>query len=63
MRKVERYWDAIVNLMDDDIREEVHSLLAPCTKKEFLREYVKRDTGFADLLYNEFSIDFFDMQD
>lgn len=38
MRKIERYWDAIVNLMDDDIREEVHGLLAPCTKREFLRE-------------------------
>lgn len=63
MRKVEKYWDAIVNLMDDDIREEVHGLLAPCTKREFLRAYVKRDTGFADLLYNEFSIDFFDIQD
>lgn len=63
MTKIERYWDAIVNLMDDNIREEVHGLLAPCTKREFLREYVKRDTGFADLLYNEFSIDLFDTQD
>ncbi len=63
MAKVEKYWDAIVSFMNDDIREEVHGLLAPCTEKEFLREYVKRDVGFADLLYSEFSIDFFDLQD
>lgn len=62
MTKIERYWDVIVSFMNDNIREEVHGLLAPCTKKEFLREYVKRDTGFADLLYNEFSIDFFNIQ-
>ncbi len=63
MTKIERYWDVIVSFMNDNIREEVHGLLAPCTKREFLREYVKRDIGFADLLYNEFSIDLFDTQD
>lgn len=35
-------WDAVVAMMDDDIREEVHSDLAPCTELEFLKEYLKR---------------------
>ena len=36
--------DVIVNYMDDDTRETVHSELAPCTEVEFLREYLKRSS-------------------
>jgi len=32
-------WDAIVNLMDDDIREEIHNDLAPCGNMIFLTAY------------------------
>ena len=35
-------FEVAVNLMDDDIREEVHADLAPCTDQEFMDEYVKR---------------------
>ena len=35
-------YDAAVNLMDDEIREEIHAELAPCTEEEFLEEYIKR---------------------
>ena len=35
-------WEEIVNCMDDDIRESVHSALAPCTSAEFLAEYLRR---------------------
>lgn len=35
-------FDAAVNLMDDDIREELHQELAPCTNQEFIDEYIKR---------------------
>lgn len=35
-------YDAAVNLMDDEIREEIHAELAPCTEEEFLEEYMKR---------------------
>ena len=41
-------WDVVVNMMDDDTREKVHSELAPCTEVEFLREYLKRSP--ADLI-------------
>lgn len=34
-------WDALVNLMDDDIRERVHAELAPCTEEEFLTRYLE----------------------
>lgn len=34
-------WDAIVNMMDDEIREQVHSELAPCTELEFLTRYLE----------------------
>ena len=29
-------WEAVVNLMDDETREQVHTELAPCTELEFL---------------------------
>ena len=33
--------DVIVNYMDDDTRETVHSELAPCTEVEFLARYLE----------------------
>lgn len=35
-------FDAAVMLMDDDIREELHSEIAPCSKQEFLEAYAAR---------------------
>jgi len=35
-------YDAAVELMDNDLREEVAADLAPCTEQEFFDEYVKR---------------------
>lgn len=49
-------WDAIVTYMNDDIREDVHFDLAPCSEEEFLDEYVKRDPEFEKLLHEEFGI-------
>lgn len=34
-------YDIAVNLMDDDIREELHAELAPCTDQEFFDAYSK----------------------
>ena len=34
-------WDTVVNMMDDDTRETVHSELAPCTEVEFLTRYLE----------------------
>lgn len=32
-------WDTIVGMMDDEIREQVHAELAPCTDEEFYARY------------------------
>lgn len=37
-----KYFEEAVQLMDDELREEIHADLAPCTQEEFLREYEKR---------------------
>lgn len=34
-------FEAAVNLMDDEIRECIHSDLAPCSDQEFIDAYVK----------------------
>ena len=33
--------DVLMNHMDDDLREQVHRELAPCTDKEFLVRYME----------------------
>lgn len=38
----EVYFDACVNLMDDEIREELSQEMAPCTEQEFLDAYIER---------------------
>ena len=35
-------YDLAVSFMDDDLREQIHVTLAPCTDQEFFNEYVKR---------------------
>lgn len=34
-------YDAAVEMMDDDLREELHRGMAPCTNQEFYAAYVK----------------------
>lgn len=41
MSGTEINFDAAVNLMDDEIREEIHADLAPCTEQEFFAAYEK----------------------
>lgn len=35
-------YDVAVQMMDDDLREEIHADLAPCTEQEFFDEYTRR---------------------
>ena len=49
--------DTIATYMNDDIREDLHFRLAPCEPDLFLREYLKRDPKFEELLYDEFGIE------
>lgn len=38
-RNALEYWDHVTEMMDDDLREELHSELAPCEPITFLRRY------------------------
>lgn len=52
----DRKLEAMASLMNDDIREAVHSALAPCTNDDFLAEYLKLDPGFRPIVEEEFGI-------
>lgn len=51
-----KQWEEISSYMSDEIREKVHSELAPCTEDEFLRRYLELDPDFSELLKTEFGI-------
>lgn len=44
----------IAEYMNDEIREELHGKLAPCSNEKFLQEYIKRDPEILEILRNEF---------
>lgn len=35
-------YNAALMIMDDELREEIHEELSPCTDQEFFEEYAKR---------------------
>lgn len=37
-------FDACVNLMDDELREQAHRELAPCSEQEFIDRYCQLHT-------------------
>ena len=39
--QIKNRFDAAVALMDDEIREQVHAEIAPCTEEEFLVRYME----------------------
>lgn len=49
------------NLMNDALREKVHSELTPCTNDQFVQRYCQLDPSFADTMLNEFNIDVSDI--
>ena len=49
--------DNIAAYMDDNIREDLHSKLAPCEPELFLQEYIKKDPKFERFLLEEFGIE------
>ena len=58
MRKLaEADLNIVAAYMDDDIREQVASELAPCEPGEFLARYCDLVPDFEDLLEDEFSIE------
>lgn len=53
----QRELDIIAEYMDDCLREYIHFHYSPCTPEKFLREYIKREPSFEDVLRNEFSVE------
>ena len=51
------YWEGIYYHMHDKHREAVHRDMAPCSKVEFLMEYLKRFTDIDQILDSEYEID------
>lgn len=49
--------DTVTTYMNDDIREQVHREIAPCTPEKFLLRYIQLDRDFENLLKDEFSIE------
>lgn len=49
--------DEIAGYMNDEIREQVHAELAPCTPDEFLTRYLQLDCECIKLLLSEFNIE------
>lgn len=53
----QRELDIIAEYMDDCLREYIHFHYSPCTPEKFLREYIKREPSFEDVLKREFSVE------
>lgn len=49
--------DEIAGYMNDEIIEQVHAELAPCTPDEFLTRYLQLDCELINLLLSEFNIE------
>lgn len=57
MKKInfsEELIETISSYMNDEIREDVHSKMAPCSFEEFLKNYLEKDENFYNLLKSEF---------
>ena len=49
--------NTISSYMNDEIREDLHSELAPCEPEVFLKRYVEIEPDFAEILETEFNIE------
>ena len=47
----------IATYMNDEIRERLHSELAPCEPEEFLKRYVEEEPEFSEFLKLEFDLE------
>ena len=47
----------IASYMNDDIREDIHLELAPCTNEEFLIAYCNADPDFEQFLNDVFKVE------
>lgn len=50
--------NVIATYMDDEVREQISFKFAPCANEFFLRKYCEEVPEFADILEDEFGIEF-----
>ena len=50
-------WEIVTSYMNDEIREDLHGDLAPCSRAEFFLAYEERDPELAAWLREEFEIE------
>lgn len=50
-REVSIDFDALVLLMDDDVRERLHLELAPCSEQAFAEHAIATDPDLRETLY------------
>ena len=50
-------FEVVCNLMNDEIREQVNTEVAPCSNRTFIKHYLEYDPDFAQVLDGEFSVD------
>lgn len=41
-------YDVVAQYFEDDIREDLHLKMAPCSEQEFFDAYIERDPGFME---------------
>ena len=52
-------YEIIEEYMDNELRERLHSKLAPCTEQEFFDRYIEEDPNFM----NEYNGDIFPIEE
>lgn len=57
MKVTQKEMDVIATYMDDDLREQICSELAPCEPGEFLTRYCELVPEFGNLLKDEFLVE------
>ena len=57
MKRHGEVFELNMNLMDDELREQVHREMAPCRPEEFLKWYCELYPDFEDLLHQKFGIE------
>ena len=51
-------YEIIEEYMNDEIRERLHSELAPCTEQEFFDRYIEEDPNFME----QYAMDLFPVE-
>lgn len=57
LEECDELWENMSVYMNDEVREQVHFELCPCSREEFLRRYCELDVSFIGLLRVVFHVE------